>query len=113
MKQVRVAAISAGAILIASLMISCACTQALAQTPMIGLGGQRCGAWAANNGGGVGLLYQQWIYGFLSGLSSADARLLKDIDANAVKTWLDNYCANNSAELLVDAARAFASDRRR
>jgi hypothetical protein len=110
------ALILARAILIASLMISCACTKALAQIPMIGLGGQRCGAWTANissDSGGVGLLYQQWIYGFLSGLSSADARLLKDIDANAVKTWLDNYCANNSAELLVDAARAFASDRRR
>ena len=87
MKQVRVAAISAGAILIASLMISCACTQALAQTPMIGLGGQRCGAWAANNGGGVGLLYQQWIYGFLSSSAERDLDLLKEIDGGP-GVWL-------------------------
>jgi len=86
-KQVRVAAISAGAILIASLMISCACTQALAQTPMIGLGGQRCGAWAANNGGGVGLLYQQWIYGFLSSSAERDLDLLKEIDGGP-GVWL-------------------------
>ena len=87
MKQVRVVAISAGAILIASLMISCACTQALAQTPMIGLGGQRCGAWAANNGGGVGLLYQQWIYGFLSSSAERDLDLLKEIDGGP-GVWL-------------------------
>ena len=85
---------------------------------MIGLGGQRCGAWTANSsptaGGGVGLLYQQWIYGFLSGFSSAerDTGLLKDIDATAIKTWVDNYCANDSTARLVDAARAFVSERR-
>jgi hypothetical protein len=84
------ALILARAILIASLMISCACTKALAQIPMIGLGGQRCGAWTANissDSGGVGLLYQQWIYGFLSSSAERDLDLLKEIDGGP-GVWL-------------------------
>ena len=106
--------ILARAILIASLM-TVPVTKALAQTPMIGLGGQRCGAWTANGSadGGVGLLYQQWIYGFLSSSAERDPDLLKDIDANVIKGWLDNYCANNSAERFLDAAKAFVRERRR
>ena len=104
----------ARAILIAFLMISC--TKAIAQTPIIGLGSQRCSAWTANSsasGGGVGLLYQQWIYGFLSSSAERDPDLLKDIDdANAIKRWLDNYCQDNSTARLVEAARAFVSARR-
>ena|SRR5215472_5496397 len=100
------------AILTVSLMISSA--EAVAQTPMIGLGGQRCGAWTADNsatgGGGVGLLYQQWIFGFLSGVSYADQAHdpLKGMDTPTVMNWLDNYCQDNSAERLMDAAIAFA-----
>ena len=57
---------------------------------MIGLGGQRCGAWTANissDSGGVGLLYQQWIYGFLSSSAERDLDLLKEIDGGP-GVWL-------------------------
>ena len=67
------ALILARAILIASLMISCACTKALAQIPMIGLGGQRCGAWTANissDSGGVGLLISSGFTDFYLALLS-------------------------------------------
>ena len=85
--------------------------EALAQTHIAGLGNQTCGAWTANpvSGGGPGLLYQQWIFGFLSGVSFADPNHdpLKDMDAAAVRIWLDNYCRDNAAARLVDTAGAF------
>ena len=81
-------------------------------THMTGLGNQTCEAWTANpvSGGGLGLLYQQWIFGFLSGVSFADPDHdpLKDMDAAAVMTWLDKYCQDNAAARLADAAVAFA-----
>ena len=98
----------ARAVLVASLMISSA--EALAQGDM-GLGNQRCGAWIATppSDGGVGLLYQQWVFGFLSGVSYADSDHdpLKGTDAGAVMRWFDDYCQNDTAARLVDAAIAF------
>jgi hypothetical protein len=82
----------------------------LAQPHMMGLGNQTCATWTANPPvGGIGLLYQQWILGFLSGVSHADPHNdpLSDIDAGAVTTWLNKYCQDNSTERLVDAATAF------
>ena len=97
------------AILTASLIISSA--EALAGTN-IGLGDQRCGAWIENTpstSSGVGLLYQQWVFGFLSGVSYADPDHdpLKSTDAAAVTKWFDDYCRNDTAARLVDAAIAF------
>jgi hypothetical protein len=97
-------------ILTASLIISSA--DALGE-PNIGLGNQRCGAWVENSpsttGGGVGLLYQQWVFGFLSGVSYADSDHdpLKGTDAGAVTKWFDDYCRDDTAARLVDVAIAF------
>jgi hypothetical protein len=97
------------AMLIASLMISSA--EALAETHIAGLGNQNCEAWTANpvSSGGLGVLYQQWLFGFLSGVSFADLNHdpLKDMDVAAVTTWLGNYCQDNATARLVDAAIAF------
>ena len=58
-------------ILTASLVICSA--EASAESHMIGLGNQTCATWTANPPiEGVGLLYQQWALGFLSGASYAD-----------------------------------------
>ena len=97
------------AILTASLIISSA--EALAETN-IGLGNQRCGAWIENNpsiSGGVGLLYQQWVFGFLSGVRYADSDHdpLKGTDAEAVTKWFDDHCRDDTAARLVDVAIAF------
>jgi hypothetical protein len=97
------------AILTVSLIISSA--GALAETN-IGLGNQRCGAWVENNpstSGGVGLLYQQWVFGFLSGVSYADSDHdpLKGTDAGAVTKWFDDHCREDTAARLVDVAIAF------
>ena len=92
----------------ASLMASS--TAALAD--MIGLGNQSCETWAANNPmqGGLGLLYQQWVFGFLSGVSydgpSHDP--LKGMDAPSIMQWLGDYCQRNPMVNIAAAASAFA-----
>jgi len=84
---------------------------ALAEPHMMGLGGQTCGAWTANPPAtsGVGAFYQQWVLGFLSGVSFADPDHdpLNDSDGAAITTWLNDYCQQNPAARLVDATTAF------
>src|SRR5271165_5076667 len=94
------------AILTAFLAISSAAARA--DMPGLGFGNQRCGTWTANNPaeGGVGLFYEQWIFGFLSGIRYADPDHdpLKGMDDHAVTKWIDEFCQNDSAALLQDAA---------
>jgi hypothetical protein len=97
------------AILAASLVICSA--EAFAESHMIGLGNQTCATWTANPPiEGVGLLYQQWALGFLSGTSYADPDHdpLSGVDAAVVTNWFNDYCRDNAAARLVDAAVAFA-----
>ena len=97
------------AIVIASLVVAGLTTTSRAAT--VGLGNQDCGTWTTNNPakGGVGLFYQQWVFGFLSGASHADPDHdpLKGIDSPAIKEWFDDYCQHNPATSLADAAAAF------
>jgi hypothetical protein len=97
------------AILAASLMIGP--VEAMAETHSLGLVGQTCETWAANPpfDGGLGLLYEQWMLGFLSGVSFADPDHdpLHGMDAGSVTTWIDNYCRDNRAAHVADAAVAF------
>jgi hypothetical protein len=64
---------------------------AAARAAMVGLGNNDCGTWTSNNpaNGGVGLFYQQWVFGFLSGASHADPDHdpLKGVDAPAICGW--------------------------
>jgi hypothetical protein len=95
-------------ILTASLVI-CS-VEASAESHMIGLGNQTCATWTANPPiGGVGLLYQQWALGFLSGVSYADPDHdpLSGVDAAVVTNWFNDYCRDNAEARLVDAAVAF------
>ena len=95
-------------ILIASLLVG---PTAAAQAAMVGLGNNDCGTWTSNNPakGGVGLFYQQWVFGFLSGASRADPDHdpLKGVDAPAIMQWLDDYCLHHPQAPLADAADAF------
>jgi hypothetical protein len=95
-------------ILTASLMTG---SVTAAQAAMVGLGSQDCGTWTSNNParGGVGLFYQQWVFGFLSGASQTnpDRDPLKGIDAPAIMEWLDDYCLHHPQAALADAAMAF------
>ena len=77
----------------------------------MGLAGQSCGTWAANpaSAGGVGLFYEQWIAGLLSGVSYADPdhSPLKNLAGGTALNWLENYCRENTPKSLLDAAIAF------
>ncbi len=61
------------------------------------------------SGGGIGILYQQWVYGFLSGVSYADPDHdpLKDVGGAAITTWVDEYCRENATAHIGEAAIAF------
>ena len=78
---------------------------------MIGLGNQTCATWTANPAAtsGLGQLYQQWALGFLSGVSYADPDHdpLGGMDAAVVTNWFNDYCRDNAAARLADAAVAF------
>ena len=87
-------------------------SEAVAQPHMIGLAGQSCATWTANrptSGGGLGLLYQQWVFGFFSGASYADPNHdpLNGVDVAAITTWMNNYCEQNATARIADAAVAF------
>ena len=96
-----------------ALVLTAAATEAVAETHLVGVAGQSCQTWTANpptSGGGLGLLYQQWIFGFLSGVSYADPdhAPLTGVDAAAITTWVDNYCQENGGSArITDAAVAF------
>ena len=102
------------AIVIASLVVAGLTTTSRAAT--VGLGNQDCGTWTTNNPakGGVGLFYQQWVFGFLSGVSQAnlDRDPLKGVDASAIMQWLDDYCQHNPNVPLAAAAAAFVQAHR-
>ena len=89
---------------------------AAARAAMVGLGNQDCGTWTTNNPakGGLGLFYQQWVFGFLSGASQAnpDRDPLKGVDASAIMQWLDDYCQHNPNVPLAAAAAAFVQAHR-
>jgi hypothetical protein len=84
---------------------------AAARAAMVGLGNNDCGTWTSNNPakGGVGLFYQQWVFGYLSGASHADPDHdpLKGVDVPAIMQWLDDYCLHHPQAPLTDAAAAF------
>ena len=87
-----------------------------AQEPVrvLGLGGQSCGAWVTNsptkNPSGIGLLYEQWVAGFLSGViySQPDgSEPIATMGAAAVDQWMDDYCKSSPQAKLAEAAIAF------
>jgi hypothetical protein len=85
--------------------------EALAEVHMIGLGNQTCATWTANPPAtsGVGQLYQQWAFGFVSGVSFADPSHdpLSNLDVATIGSWFDDYCRDNATVRLIDAAMAF------
>jgi len=101
------------AILIVSLAVG---LTTAARAAMVGLGNQDCGTWTSNNPakGGLGLFYQQWVFGFLSGASRVDPDHdpLKGVDPPAIMQWLDDYCQHHPDVALADAAAAFVQAHR-
>ena len=85
--------------------------------PMAGLGGQECGAWTGTNAGTtpsrIGLLYQQWVLGFLSGVVFTDRGHWPDgVVTAVVNSWMNEFCLENPTTKIADAAIAFAKAHR-
>ena len=68
-----------------------------------------CGEWVSEKeirrADGLFLItQQQWILGFLSGYATrSNTDILKDIDADSIFLWVDNYCRTNPFKKLDDA----------
>jgi hypothetical protein len=53
---------------------------------------------------------EQWVLGFLSGVSSVagtDLNPTDRVDGPAIRVWMDNYCRVHPLELLASAAQQF------
>lgn len=79
----------------------------------MGAGALSCGSWSANrlNPSSVSAVAdEEWALGFLSGIGYVGrdgADPLRDIDAEGVWGWLDNYCKANPIEHIGDAVTKF------
>ena len=87
------------------------------QLHLFGLGGQGCGAWTANGGSsasaGIGLLYLQWVLGFLSGVVVSDRdHWPNGVDMAAANLSVDEFCRNNPTSTIADALIAFVRNHR-
>ena len=67
-----------------------------------------CGAWTAARRGDnprLAELHYTWILGWLSAASfRSNRRLMANQDDEALKAWLDNYCAGHPLANISDAA---------
>lgn len=79
---------------------------------LIGSGTISCGTWTAQRRQGQAWPAQQWILGFLSGVSyesSSGDNPLSGVDADAVWAWMDNYCQTNPLDHIFLAGEIFAA----
>ena len=73
-----------------------------------------CGTWLNLRQGNI-LEWSpmgSWALGYLSGVAWASETLnpLKDVDANAVWYWLDNYCRAHPTTIFFRALQAFVHE---
>ncbi len=77
---------------------------------MFGSGKDSCGQWTADHTSGtvVGKYQEQWLLGYLSGISQWSGFREKDIlagqDFAGISAWVSLYCSQHPLEKLVDAA---------
>jgi hypothetical protein len=74
----------------------------------IGQGASSCGTWSAARRNQYAFGYEQWVWGFLSGVGfqggANGVNPLNGVDADAVWGWIDNYCQGHPLELLASAS---------
>lgn len=85
---------------------------------VIGTGAVSCGTWTSDRrtpNGTLAFMDGQWVLGFLSGQAELSATAggtldpLKDMDAQGVWAWVDNYCQANPLKQIWEAADAFST----
>ncbi len=95
-----------------SAMLVIFAAQAHAQNVIMGAGVASCGTWTADQrapkASNRSIQGEQWVLGFLSSAAmSYDIDPLKDVDADGVWAWFDNYCQANPLTSITQAAVAF------
>ena len=77
----------------------------------IGPSPMSCGGWDDTRERAAGYdsvareQYDSWVEGFLSALEAMTGQhKLETTDADSIRTWMDNYCANNALQNLPYAA---------
>lgn len=77
---------------------------------IIGAGATSCGKYNVEKSDRViSLVYDSWIFGFLTGLSARDNfNLLGGYDKDAIVGAVDKYCRENPLELVETACRDVA-----
>lgn len=78
---------------------------------VIGQGVATCGRWSAVRKEGTGFGYEQWVVGYLSGVTAATAgkvNPLNNVDADGVWAWFDNYCQRHPLDTIASAAFVFS-----
>jgi len=70
-----------------------------------GAGVSSCGGW--NNARKSGDYYQQgsWVLGFVSSYGYYEGKTLKEVDSQALVSWMDNYCQANPLDSISDGAK--------
>ena len=89
----------------------CSCLGSLsarAETYVIlGVGSKSCGTWTQVRHGRKNLgvaAYQNWVTGFLTAANKSQTNdILKDADADALWTWVDNYCRTHPLDTISTA----------
>ena len=100
------------AIVLSVLMLGPAAAQ-IQRTPFLvaGAGLAPCEAWTEARQGRTANAYEQWVMGFVSGVSAVSegmAPLLR-VDARTVEGWVDSYCLDHSRYTIATAAAAFVT----
>jgi hypothetical protein len=72
---------------------------------VLGVGADSCATWTKNSKNGF-LREAQiwWVEGFMSGLAQGTERdLLRNIDKDALQSWMDSYCVKHPLDRVLDA----------
>jgi hypothetical protein len=80
----------------------------------IGLGTSSCGTWTAMRQNRQAFGFEQWILGYLSGVSFLGGPSgiipLDGVDAEAVLGWIDNYCRAHPLAVIAQAGAVFVAE---
>ena len=91
-------------------------TAAVAAEPQLdGAGTLPCGRWTFVRRDRTGVGYEQWVLGFLSGISyageAAGDNPVNGVDGETVWAWIDTYCQAHPLETIATASAAFVRAR--
>lgn len=100
------------AIVLSALMIGPAAAQ-IQRTPFLvaGMGLAPCEVWTEARQGRAANAYEQWVMGFVSGVSAMSEGMapLFRVDATTVEGWVDSYCLEHPRDRIAAAAAAFVT----